>query len=169
MTTNCKRRTKGFPAIVCLCGHTANYPESEGQRHGTHPKRPFGRKSEPKNIPLTKSALHKMLRSHEHRLSCALCCALAIGEEHPRFREWLTKACYYLLMIGSFIYIVPYPDGEQTFTRRSASLPLLHQPSGVSQGHGYTGQIRTGSISESRAIGKNGRHLGTAISARCAA
>ena len=73
----------------------------------------------PRNIPVTKSALREMLRSYNHLLCRALCCALAIGEEHPRFQEWLTKACYHLQMIGSFVYIVPYPDGRQNFTRRT--------------------------------------------------
>lgn len=77
----------------------------------------------PRNIPVTKSALREMLRSYDHLLCRALCCALAIGEEHPRFQEWLTKVCYHLQMIASFVYIAPYPDGGQYFTRRAMKLP----------------------------------------------
>ena len=53
----------------------------------------------PRNIPVTKTTLRKMLSLYDDRLSRALCCALAIGEDHPRFQEWLTKACFHLQTI----------------------------------------------------------------------
>ena len=77
----------------------------------------------PRNIPVTKTTLRKMLSLYDDRLSRALCCALAIGEDHPRFQEWLTKACFHLQTITSFVYIGPYPDGEPYFTRRAMKLP----------------------------------------------
>ena len=48
---------------------------------------------------------------------------MAIGEDHPRFQEWLTKACFHLQTITSFVYIGPYPDGGPYFTRRAMKLP----------------------------------------------
>ena len=77
----------------------------------------------PRNIPVTKTTLRKMLSLYDDRLSRALCCALAIGEDYPRFQEWLTKACYHLQTITSFVYIGPYPDGGPYFTRRAMKLP----------------------------------------------
>ena len=77
----------------------------------------------PRNIPVTKTALREMLSLYDDRLSRALYCALAIGEDHPRFQEWLTKACYHLQTITSFVYIGPYPDGGPHFTRRAMKLP----------------------------------------------
>lgn len=77
----------------------------------------------PRNIPVTKTTLRKMLSLYDDRLSRALCCALTIGEDHPRFQEWLTKACFHLQTITSFVYIGPYPDGGPYFTRRAMKLP----------------------------------------------
>lgn len=77
----------------------------------------------PRNIPVTKTTLRKMLSLYDDRLSRALCCALAIGEDHPRFQEWLTKACFHLQTLTSFVYIGPYPDGGPYFTRRAMKLP----------------------------------------------
>ena len=77
----------------------------------------------PRNIPVTKTTLRKMLSLYDDRLSRALCCALAIGEDHPHFQEWLTKACFHLQTLTSFVYIGPYPDGEPYFTRRAMKLP----------------------------------------------
>lgn len=77
----------------------------------------------PRNIPVTKATLRKMLNLYDDRLSRALCCALAIGEDHPHFQEWLTKACFHLQTLTSFVYIGPYPDGGPYFTRRAMKLP----------------------------------------------
>ena len=77
----------------------------------------------PRNIPVTKTTLRKMLSLYDDRLSRALCCALAIGEDHPHFQEWLTKACFHLQTLTSFVYIGPYPDGGPYFTRRAMKLP----------------------------------------------
>lgn len=77
----------------------------------------------PRNIPVTKATLRKMLSLYDDRLSWALCCALAIGEDHPHFQEWLTKACFHLQTLTSFVYIGPYPDGGPYFTRRAMKLP----------------------------------------------
>ena len=77
----------------------------------------------PRNIPVTKTTLRKMLSLYDDRLSRALCCALAIDEDHPRFQEWLTKACFHLQTITSFVYIGSYPDGGPYFTRRVMKLP----------------------------------------------
>lgn len=77
----------------------------------------------PRNIPVTKTTLRKMLSLYDDRLSRALCCALAIGEDHTHFQEWLTKACFHLQTLTSFVYIGPYPDGGPYFTRRAMKLP----------------------------------------------
>ena len=77
----------------------------------------------PRNIPVTKTTLRKMLSLYDDRLSRALCCALAIGEDYPHFQEWLTKACFHLQTLTSFVYIGPYPDGGPYFTRRAMKLP----------------------------------------------
>lgn len=77
----------------------------------------------PRNIPVTKATLRKMLNLYDDRLSRALCCALAIDEDHPHFQEWLTKACFHLQTLTSFVYIGPYPDGGPYFTRRAMKLP----------------------------------------------
>ena len=77
----------------------------------------------PRNIPVTKTTLRKMLSLYDDRLSRALCCALATGEDHPHFQEWLTKASFHLQTLTSFVYIGPYPDGGPYFTRRAMKLP----------------------------------------------
>lgn len=76
----------------------------------------------PRHIPVTKKELNTLLCRFDYPK--ALICALAIGKGHSRFEEWLTKACYQLQMVSSFVYIVNCPEPKPPFTRKVVKLPM---------------------------------------------
>ena len=71
----------------------------------------------PQNIPVTKTVLYNQVH-HRFGYPKAVICALTIGKAHPSFEEWLTKACYQMQMISSFVYIVKCPENEKPFTHK---------------------------------------------------
>lgn len=77
----------------------------------------------PRHIPVTKTVLHNQIH-FRFGYPKALICALTIGKDHPRFEEWLTKACYQMQMISSFVYIVKCPENEKPFTHKAVKPPM---------------------------------------------
>lgn len=76
----------------------------------------------PKHIVVTKKELYRQLLLDLHcgKLILRL---LAAGKRHPRFDEWLTKLCYHLQLISSFVYFAPDQEEGSSFRRRVAKLP----------------------------------------------
>ena len=76
----------------------------------------------PRHIIVTKKELDTQLLHHSDLT--ALICALTIGEHHPRFEEWMTKACYHLQTISSFVYITRCRENELPFVRKAVKPPM---------------------------------------------
>lgn len=76
----------------------------------------------PRYIAVTKKELIRQLSLHGG--GELILRTLAAGTAHPHFEERLTKACYRLQLLSSFVYLVHNKNGESCFRRRTAKLPV---------------------------------------------
>ena len=76
----------------------------------------------PRYIAVTKKELIRQLSLHGG--GELILRTLAAGTAHPHFEERLTKACYRLQLLSSFVYLVHNKNRESCFRRRTAKLPV---------------------------------------------
>ncbi len=62
----------------------------------------------PRHILVSKEKLESQLRMQ--RVERLILRVLVTDKEHPRFEEWVTKACYRLQLISSFVYVNGYAE-----------------------------------------------------------
>ena len=66
----------------------------------------------PRHILMTKKELESWLRMQT--VETLILRVLVTDKEHPRFEEWVTKACYCLQLISSFVYVNGYTKRKVT-------------------------------------------------------